>query len=365
VNTQQEFKKLSLVASKTDNSVIITDAAGLTEWVNEGFTRITGYTLSEMAGKKPGAILQGPETDKATVAEISENLRLGLHFSTQLINYRKSGDMFWISMDVTPIQNEAGAVTQFIAIQKDITYLKEAEASLLSLTQDLYLQNKNLQEFTYIVSHNLRAPVANALGLANLLYKTDSNSDIFKNSLGYLKTSVLKMDTVLKDVNMILAVKDKQDVLEMEQVRLYDVFREAYNYLKEPTLLCGGNVTIDLPEDLTVNANKAYLFSIFYNLLSNSIKYRSGERQLEIKVGYCTQGPDGNLLISFSDNGTGFDAEKAGNDIFKLYKRFHKDKRGRGMGLFLVKAHIEAMGWKIEVNSRLGEGTTFLIYTNY
>lgn len=363
VKANQEVEKLSLVASKTDNGVIITDAAGIIEWVNEAFTAMSGYMLEEVAGKKPGSILQGPESDPDIIKEIGNNLRLGLHFSTQLINYRKSGEKFWLSMDITPIHDETGTITRYIAIQKDITYRKEVEASMLSLTQDLYIQNKNLQEFTYIVSHNLRAPVANALGLANLLNKIDKNSKTFDESLTHLKTSVLKMDTVLKDVNMILSVRDKQDVMEMEQVRLVDVFWQAYNYLQEPALLCGGEVQIDLPDHVRVNANKAYLFSIFYNLLSNAIKYRSYDRQLQIRVG-CSHMPDGRVLISFSDNGTGFDAEKAGDDIFKLYKRFHKHKKGRGMGLFLVKAHIEAMGWKIEVNSRLNEGTTFLITTS-
>ena len=361
VKVQQELEKLSLVASNTDNGVIITDANGLTEWVNEGFTRMTGYTLRDIEGIKPGSLLQGPESDKITIAEIGKNLKEGKPFNTTLINYRKSGEKFWVSMDINPIVNDNGIITQYIAIQKDITYRKEAEASMLSLTEDLYKQNSNLQEFTYIVSHNLRAPVANALGLANLLTKSPKDSPTFDESLTYLKTSILTMDTVLKDVNMILTVRDKQAVMNLEDVKLADVFWQAYVHFQEPYVKCGSEISFELPDDVTVKANKAYLFSIFYNLLSNAIKYRSAERALRIRVGQHYT-PDGSLVITFSDNGTGFDTKKAGTDIFKLYKRFHKDKKGRGMGLFLVKAHVEAMGWKIEVNSRVNEGTTFLIY---
>lgn len=361
VKVKEEVEKLSLVASSTDNGVVITDAAGIIEWVNESFTQITGYTLSEVAGKKPGKVLQGPETDQDIVKEISKNLQQGSHFNTSLINYRKSGEKFWVSMDITPIQNDAGTIIQFVAILRDITYRKEAEDSLLSLTQDLYLQNKNLQEFTYIVSHNLRAPVANALGLANILTKTAKSTVAFDDSLAYLKMSVLKMDTVLKDINLILSTKNKQGILETEQVKAVDVFWQAYVHLQEPALLCGGEVEVNLADDLYINANKPYLYSIFHNLLSNAIKFRSTKRPLRIKIGYL-YGANGSTIISFSDNGTGFDTEKAGDDVFKLYKRFHKDKKGRGMGLFLVKAHVDAMGWKIEVNSRENEGTTFLIH---
>ncbi|MBF9251673.1 PAS domain S-box protein [Pontibacter sp. 172403-2] len=205
VKSQQELEKLSLVASSTDNGVIITDADGLTEWVNEGFTRLTGYTLSETLGRKPGDLLQGPETNEAAVRVMRESLKQGIHFSAVLANYKKSGEKFWVSMDITPIYGSAGVITQFIAIQKDITFKMEAETNLLKMAQDLYAHNKDLEQFTYIVSHNLRAPVANALGFANLLTRIDKGTKVFDTSLANLKESVFRLDTVMKDMTRSLA----------------------------------------------------------------------------------------------------------------------------------------------------------------
>lgn len=361
VKAKKEIEKLSLVASKTDNGVVITDADGLTEWVNEGFTKITGYTLADMLGKKPGDVLQGADTEQDALGQISEGLRKGAHFNAKLVNYRKSGEKFWMSMDITPIHDDAGAITQYIAIQRDISYQIETEANLLQLTQHLYSQNKDLQEFTYIVSHNLRAPAANALGLAHLLRKSDRHTDTFDTTLAYLQTSLLKMDTVLKDVSTVLSVRERQDMVDVEWVRLVDVFQQAEAQFQEPLLRYKCEVTVDADPELEVRASRAYLFSIFYNLLSNAIKYRSEERPLHIRLD-CSQKLNGNLVIYFADNGTGFDTRKAGEDIFKLYKRFHKGIKGRGMGLFLVKAHIEAMGWRVKVTSKVGEGTRFLIH---
>ena len=361
MKAKQEVEKLSLVASKTDNGVVITDAAGRTEWVNEGFTRMTGYTLQEMLGKMPGSVLQGPETDKEALRQIEENLKRGIHFNAKLINYRKTGERFWISLDITPIHDEAGNITHFIAIQRDITYQKETEDNLLQLTQHLYEQNKDLQEFTYIVSHNLRAPVVNALGLAYLLRKSEPASDMYRMALTHLQTSLLRMDTVLRDVNTVLSVRERETVLDTEQVSLVEVFTQVQAQLQEPLLRHRCEVIVDVEPEVKVRANSAYLFSIFYNLLSNAIKYRSGERRLQVRLQNKRQA-DGSLLVTFSDNGTGFDLDKAGPDVFKLYKRFHQDKKGRGMGLFLMKAHVEAMGWQVQVQSAVGEGTTFQIH---
>ncbi|PIQ21306.1 MAG: PAS domain-containing sensor histidine kinase, partial [Cytophagales bacterium CG18_big_fil_WC_8_21_14_2_50_42_9] len=130
VNSKEELEKLSLVARKITNGVVITDAQGLTEWVNEGFTHITGYTLSDIIGKKPGTILQGPETDPATIKRISNKIKTGKPFTDEILNYKKTGQQFWIHKEVTPILNERGEVIKFIAIQNDITERKKVAAEL-------------------------------------------------------------------------------------------------------------------------------------------------------------------------------------------------------------------------------------------
>ncbi|QCR23586.1 PAS domain S-box protein [Pontibacter sp. SGAir0037] len=360
--SQQELKKLSLVASGTDNGVVITGANGQIEWVNESFTRTTGYTLPEVVGKKPGSFMQGPETDPAAVQRISEKLEEGVHFNTVLINYKKSGEKLWLSIDITPIYNDEGQITQFIAIQKDITFRKEVEASQQQMAQDLYRHNRDLQQFTYIVSHNLRAPVANVLGLATLLPKLDRNSTVYDKALASLTASVWQMDTVLKDVNTILTTRDSKGNYVQEQVNILYVVQQATSALQDLLHISGADVKLTIPEDYTVEGNNAYLNSIFYNLLSNALKYRSPDRNLEVTI-KCFGSPQRGTIISFTDNGLGFNMEKHGSNLFKLYKRFHTGiADGRGLGLFMVKTQIEAMGGRIEVSSQVNVGTRFMIY---
>jgi PAS domain S-box-containing protein len=360
VESDKQLKLLALVAQDTVNSVIITDAAGRVEWVNAGFTRDTGYTLAEMLGKKPGEVLQGPETDPAAVRYFHERLRAPQPFSVTILNYQKTGQPLWFAIDVTPIYNAAGEVTQYIAIQHNINFRKEVEASQAKMTEELYRHNRDLQQFAYIISHNLRAPLSNALGLATLLTKVDRQSPVFDTSLAHLRTSMGQADTVLKDLNLVLSLRDPHDVQPPERVALGEVCQQAVANLDEPLQQCGGLVQIKIPDDLAVRGNRAYLYSIFDNLLSNSIKYRAEGRALHVEVACFCDG-QGGLSISFTDNGSGFDLVKAGPNVFQLYKRFHSKQPGRGIGLFLVKTHVEALGGKIAVTSEVNCGTRFLI----
>lgn len=125
-----EASRLALVASRTDNAVIITDAKGYIEWVNDGFTKISGYTLQESVGFKPGDLVQGAGTDPDAIVYMRSCLAAGVSFQLELVNYRKNGSPYWIAVDVQPIRDDAGNVTNFIAIERDVTRQKSAERTL-------------------------------------------------------------------------------------------------------------------------------------------------------------------------------------------------------------------------------------------
>jgi PAS domain S-box-containing protein len=128
--TEEQLKQLSLVASKTDNAVIITGPEGNIQWVNEGFTRLTGYTLADAAGKKPGSMLQGPETDPATVAKIREGLKANKPFTVSIRNYTKDKKPYWVSLSISPVFDMQGKVENYIAIERDITFELEYQNRL-------------------------------------------------------------------------------------------------------------------------------------------------------------------------------------------------------------------------------------------
>ncbi|WP_072053072.1 PAS domain-containing sensor histidine kinase [Hymenobacter terrenus] len=225
---------------------------------------------------------------------------------------------------------------------------------------ELYRQNQDLQQFTYIVSHNLRAPLANALGLVDLLGSLEKSTPDYEQTLANLQASIHQLDAVLRDMNTILSIRDKQNVDGTESVQLADMVEQARLNLEELIAQCGGEVVLNIPDDLHVLGNRAYLYSIFFNLLSNAVKYRSEERPLRVEITAAAV-PGKGVEVVVADNGLGFDLEKAGADVFRLYKRFHSTQPGRGMGLYLVKTHVETMGGRIEVSSTVNVGTRFIM----
>ncbi len=127
---EAETRRLALVASRTDNAVVLTDPEGLIEWVNEGFTRISGYALDEVKGRKPGAFLQGPATDLRTVERMRQGIASGKGFNLEVINYHKNGHAYWLQIEAQPLHDEQGRLTGFMAIQADITQRKRTEQEL-------------------------------------------------------------------------------------------------------------------------------------------------------------------------------------------------------------------------------------------
>lgn len=142
----QMLARLSKVASQTTNAVIITDRNGLVEWVNEGFTRLTGYTLDELRGSKPGEVLQGPDTDRDTIAYIKSALAEQKGFDAELVNYSKDGEPYWIRIQCSPLFDSSGAVEGVIAIQSDVTYeltLKEQLRKQKTFFESIFQSNIN------------------------------------------------------------------------------------------------------------------------------------------------------------------------------------------------------------------------------
>jgi PAS domain S-box-containing protein len=259
------------------------------------------------------------------------------------------------------LRDAAGRAVRMIGAMQDITPRKQAEQQQQLLTEKLIGQNADLQQFTYIVSHNLRAPLANALGFSDLLARVDKQSAVFDTSLQNLRTSLRLLDEVLTDVNDILSVRDEQAGYRPEPVALAAVCQQALQGLHEALQAANGQLRISIPAELRVAGSRAYFHSIFHNLISNAIKYRADARPLVIDIAATANSAEG-LTITVRDNGSGFDREQAGDTVFQLYRRFHAGKAGRGIGLYLVRAHVEAMGGQVAVASRPDEGTEFTIH---
>lgn len=235
--------------------------------------------------------------------------------------------------------------------------VKERTSELTNTNLELVKQNNQLEQFGYITAHNLRAPVARILGLTNVINSASFAMPQDKEVLDKLELSAKDLDTVIFDLNRILDIK-KGLQTTFDVVNIPDQIEKVKNILRDKLRDSNARIISNL-QIQTCFAIPAYIESIFYNLISNGIKYRSPDRDPEIHI--STHQELDMLKLIVRDNGLGIDLHKLKDKVFNLYQRFHSHVEGKGLGLFLVKTQVESLNGTIEIESTIDVGTTFTI----
>jgi signal transduction histidine kinase len=231
----------------------------------------------------------------------------------------------------------------------------------LKQTMDnLTKQNQDLQQFSYIISHNLRAPVARVLGLVNLFNEEDYSYHFNKEIMSHLKKTTNDLDTVIGDLTQIISIRNDLSKIK-EKIDIIQLVTQEQFLLRDEIEKSKALIDTKGIKENTLFSIKSYVQSIIHNLLSNAIKYKSPHREPIIRISTTIEKDF--ICMSFKDNGIGMNLNNIDKyKIFGLYKRIHDHVEGKGMGLFLVKTQIESLGGKIEVESQLDVGTIFKVY---
>lgn len=233
------------------------------------------------------------------------------------------------------------------------------ETEVEKRTQELLDYNLQLEQFAFIASHNLRAPVASLLGLGQLLeVSTDNKTDVDQICTNMIATT-RELDRVVRDLSTILEIRkpshavltplDLMEEMDLVKLSLEREIRET-----------GATVAVDFRRVPAIRTVRPLMDSILMNLVSNAIKYRRPDTSPKVSI--RSDREDEWVKISVTDNGLGIDMEAHGDKLFTLYGRFHSHVDGKGLGLYLVKTHVMALGGRIDVASEPGKGTTFSIF---
>lgn len=236
--------------------------------------------------------------------------------------------------------------------------VEERTRELVKSNLELIKQNNQLEQYGYITAHNLRSPVARILGLTNMLKSDRLNPDEDLYIVEKLRITTLELDTIIHDMNAILDIKNGVEN-SYEVIDFHEQLEKVKSMLKESIANTKAVILEDFTAAKSCYAIPTYIESILYNLISNSIKYRSSKRKPEIIIRSSIK--DGLLELTVADNGLGIEPNLMKDKIFNLYQRFHDHVEGKGMGLFLVRTQVEALNGNIRVESIVNEGTTFLI----
>jgi PAS domain S-box-containing protein len=272
------------------------------------------------------------------------------------IFHERNGIGKFYSINVNPIIDDTGVLGICLSAY-DITVRKTMELESQKITNDLVQRNRDLEQFSYIVSHNIRAPLANIIGLNSLLNENISEADK-KEVISSIALSVEILDNVVKDVSKILQIRneisEKKETVSFNDI-VISIEQSIKNIIDENEVSIKTNF-VETDNYFTI---KTYLVSIFQNLITNAIKYSKPYETPVIKIWSKQQ--KNKILLHFKDNGLGMDLDKCRHQLFGLYKRFHFHVEGKGLGLFLTKTHVNAIGGEIQVQSELGVGTEFII----
>ncbi|MFC4816853.1 PAS domain-containing protein [Flavobacterium sp. GCM10023249] len=271
----------------------------------------------------------------------------------------KNGNVVWVR-DIVSVYHEEVTSTRFRGILIDITRSKQFEIDLNNSLKLVTEQNKRLLNFSHIVSHNLRSHTSNIESLINLIEVSEDEEER-NEMLGLLKSVSETLSQTMINLNEVVSIQTNIDQV-VEKLELNKYIHKTLQVLHNKISKYEANIINTISDSTTVYFNPAYLESVLLNFISNSIRYKHPDRKPEIKLQSYTE--NNYLVLEIQDNGIGIDLKKNGKKLFGLYKTFTNNIESRGIGLFITKNQIDAMKGKIEVESKVNEGTTFKIYFN-
>jgi PAS domain S-box-containing protein len=329
---------------------------------NQGLSDITGFSRDELVGSD-GLRLIAQEWRDHVMAKILE----GAEKPYDVEGVRKNGSRYSLEVQAKniPYQGKMIRVTEFRDItERKITEAKiiEQNSRLISITEDLKRKNEQLEEFTQIVSHNLRSPVGNILTLISF-FETSEKEEEKAEYMTLLKESGNTTQQTLHELNEVLKIKQNKNITRHE-LQFDQVLQRVKSMLSAKISEASAIIESDFSQAPSILYPNIYLESIFLNLLSNSLKYSHSDRTPVIVFKTFHSNSNSNIILEVRDNGLGINLDRYGHQVFKLHKTFHRHPESRGIGLFMIKNQIEALGGEISIASEVDKGTTIFVNFN-
>jgi PAS domain S-box-containing protein len=357
--TKGDAKLLKTLIDNLPLNVFIKDRDSKKTLVNKSECEYLGVTdANELLGKTDFDLYPF-ETAKLSRDEdlkVMETLKPIL--GQESVSIKNDGTETSFLSSKIPLLDEKGNATGLVGISLDITNLKHKEQELRKLINVTSLQNKKLINFAHIVSHNLRSHSANFSMLLDFLVneKNEEEKDKIVNMLTQASDNLLE---TLENLNEVVTLSTNTQA-KKESVKLRSKIANIQGDLSNLTDTNKLIIINDVSKDINIQIVPAYLDSILMNFITNGVKYKHPNREPIIK--FSTEKKGAYTLLNIEDNGLGIDLEKYGRKLFGMYKTFHTNKDSRGIGLYITKNQVEAMRGKIEVESKLGEGTKFKVF---
>ncbi|MFD2513041.1 PAS domain-containing protein [Pontibacter locisalis] len=337
---------------------------GVTEYFNERWQIYTGLSQEESCKMEAWLSAIHPKDQKHTIERWQHAVQTGGYYEIEYrIRNGREGSYRWFRGQGIPLRDEEGRVVQWIGTCTDIEDHKRAEEGLVEKNLELELINQDLDSFVYTASHDLKLPIINMASIfEELVCMAEFKDPDAHTMIGMFNRSLQQIHNTIHDLSEVVKVqktkkRDLEDLYFMEAVQ--DVTLSLQSMINDTNT----QLITEFSEAPFVPFTKGSLKSILYNLISNSIKYRSHERSPVILI--SSRIKDNFVELTVKDNGLGLDMNKHQNKLFQMFKRFHNHVNGSGLGLYIVNRLLTNHGGYINIDSNLGEGTTFTLYFKY
>ncbi len=356
-------RKLSLITDNSKDIYMVFEDGNLS-YISPSYSIVLGYSHEEMLTYKPQDIFASMHPDDVQQVKkvIYESLeKKETSFKYQFRFKTKSGKYVWREDSTSVIYDDSdGKYSKYIVVSRDISEIKKAQEKIDKLYTLSKIQNLKLLDFTHIISHNIRSNTSNMTMLIDLIEDTKLENEK-EEYLLLLKESNDKLSKTIHFLNETINIQLKS---KAKKYKLNIKSEVDKSILSVNALILDENVEIKNTVDATIQINTipAYLESILFNLISNAIKYKAPKRKAIVEIAASNKADK--THISVKDNGIGIDLKLNKDKIFGMYKTFHGNEDAVGLGLFMTKNHVEALGGKIEVKSEINVGTEFKVTLN-
>jgi PAS domain S-box-containing protein len=356
---EERANKLSRAVEQSSVEVVITNRDGDIEYVNPFFTKLTGYSFSEVKGKNP-SILKSGHHSAEFYHELWDTILSGNNWEGELLNKTKAGELYWLEAVISPIVNSERVITNFVSIRQNITERKRMHEELVAAKVKAEESDKLKTSFLHNISHEIRTPMNAIIGFSALLSEPELSKE---SKTFYIDTITQSSNQLLAIINDIVDISNIEAgivVLSKKEIRVNESLKrveELFSLKSSEKGIALRKVTPLPDKEAIILADNTKFIQVFSNLLANAFKFTA---EGTIEFGY----KPGKDFIEFyvSDTGTGI----PGDQLTKIFDRFYqvdykmdRMNQGTGLGLSISKSYVELMGGQIWVISELGKGSTF------
>jgi signal transduction histidine kinase len=320
------------------------------------------YEISELNAQIPITVDEAtsffePQYRDVLKKAIGDAIALCRPYDIEVLFRTAKNNVIWVRSKAVPVLNDLGRCVKLRGIFQDIDSTKKKGITLQSSVNLLDDQNKRLQNFAYIVSHNLRSHSGNLKFMVNLYEETDIEEDRVE-IFSHIKTISDSLNATMGHLDEI--VKIQSEISKgTKSVDFETIYNNVASTLHTNIVNTGARIHTDFSNCPQIDYIPAYLESILQNLLTNALKYKHPDRTPEIYITTKKTGTE--VYLIFEDNGIGIDMQKHGAQLFGMYKTFHQNSDSLGIGLFITRNQVEALGGSIEVDSVVNAGTKFTV----